>query len=40
MSGLRAKKWGDDDDELPEPHDTPVDSKGFKLRTEYKINGE
>jgi translation initiation factor 3 subunit G len=38
MSGLR-KKWGDDDDdELPETHETKVDNNGFKVRTEYKIN--
>jgi hypothetical protein len=34
-----ASKWGDDDnDELPEAHETTVDSKGFKVRTEYKQN--
>lgn len=40
MSGMRqANRWGDDDDdELPEPHETEVDARGFKIRTEYKIN--
>jgi hypothetical protein len=39
MSGMRKTKWGDEDDEeLPETHDTKVDNNGFKIRTEYKIN--
>jgi translation initiation factor 3 subunit G len=38
MSG-RKGKWGDeDDDELPEAVETKVDAKGFKTRTEYKVN--
>lgn len=38
MSG-RKGKWGDEeDDELPDPVETPVDAKGFKTRTEYKVN--
>jgi len=39
MSRAGVKNWGDDDeDELPEVHDTAVDAKGFKTRTEYIIN--
>jgi len=38
MSG-RKGKWGDeDDDELPDAVETKVDAKGFKTRTEYKVN--
>jgi len=38
MSG-RKGKWGDEeDDEMPEPVETQVDAKGFKTRTEYKVN--
>ena len=40
MSGLRRNKWGDDDDdELPEMKETPVNGEGIKTRTEYKMNG-
>jgi len=38
MSG-RKEKWGDEeDDEMPEPVETQVDAKGFKIRTEYIVN--
>ena len=38
--GRSRNKWGDDDeDELPEMHETPLNAQGVKTRTEYKMNG-